>query len=137
MESNVPNTQNDLLRLRKRLLDLQTMGILEESQHGLYQQTILQLWQQTEGRRQTCMSQAETLRMQAAAAEAQAHAFAAMSSMMYAIVNGYIELEEKRVREDRERTEEKAADQEANKEASPPSASFSEEVKPNGRRKKT
>jgi len=133
MESNVPNTQNDLLRLRKRLMDLQAVGVLEDSQHGLYQQTILQLWQEAERRRQTCMSQAETLRMQASAAEAQAHAFSAMSSMMYAVVNGYIELEEKRVREEKERQAEKAADEppvEVQEEAPPL------DVKPNGRRKR-
>lgn len=142
MESNVPNIQADLLRLRKRLMDLQTIGVLEESQHGLYQQTILQLWQEADRQRQTCMDQAETLRRQAAAAEAQAHAFSTMSSMMYAVVNGYVLLEEKRVREERERASERVEDekepaQEGTKEASAPSASFSEEAKPNGRRKKT
>jgi hypothetical protein len=49
------------------------------------------------------MSQAEQLRTQAAAVESQGHAFSAAGSVLFAVVNGYIDLEEKRIREMQER----------------------------------
>ena len=95
-----------LLKLRQRMLDLQKLGMLTPESFGMYQQTVLQIWQEAERRRQTCMAQAENFREQARAAEAQAHAFSAMASIMYAVVNGYIQLEEKRVAEEAERKKE-------------------------------
>jgi len=105
-ESNV-KAQQDLLRLRQRLLEFQKIGYMTPESFGTYEQTLLQIWQEAEQRRQTCLSQANTLRMQAAAAEAQAHAFSAMSSVMFAVINGFIEIEEKRIREEAEREAER------------------------------
>lgn len=101
-DANV-RAQQDLVKLRQRILDLEKIGYMTPESFGTYQQTILQIWQEAEQRRQTCLAQASTLRMQAASAEAQAHAFSAMSSVMFAVVNGFVEAEEKRVREEAER----------------------------------
>lgn len=97
--------QKDLIRLRQRLLDLQGTQRLSTEAYGLYQQTILQIHQEAERRKQTCFQQAATLRAQASAAESQGHAFSSIASIIYAVVNGYIEVEEKRLREDQERRE--------------------------------
>lgn len=102
--------QEDLLRLRKRVNDLKGLGYMTPESAGTYEQTVLQTWQEAERRRQTLLSQAETLRRQSAAAEAQAGAFAAMASIMYNIVNGFVEAGQKRLREDAERTAERQAD---------------------------
>jgi hypothetical protein len=102
------NTAADLLRLRQRLLDLQHTQRLAPEAFGLYQQTILQIHQEAERRKQTCFAQAETLRAQASAAEAQGHAFSSIASILYAIVHGYIQIEEKRLNEEAERAKERA-----------------------------
>jgi hypothetical protein len=106
-------TQNDLLRLRQRLLDLQRTQRLDTEAFGLYQQTVLQIQQEAERRKLTCFQQAETLRAQASSVEAQGHAFSSISSILYSVVNGYIEIEEKRLREDQERAKERAETQAA------------------------
>lgn len=103
------NDTEILLKLRKRLSDLLGKGLVSSDAFGMYQQTILQLHQECERRRQTCLGQAETLKRQAAAAESQAHAFSAMASIIFSVVNGYVELEERRAREEADRAKERAA----------------------------
>lgn len=106
-ETNI-NMQKDLLRLRQKMMGLQGLGYMTPESFGTYQQTLLQIWQEAERRRQTCVSQAATLRTQAAAAEAQAGAFSVMASIMYSVVNGFVEAGEKRVAEEAERDATKA-----------------------------
>lgn len=101
--------QEELLRLRKRVNDLKSLGYMTPESAGTYEQTILLTWQEADRRRQTLLSQAETLRRQAAAAEAQAGAFSAMASILYNIVNGFVEAGQKRLREEAERNAERAA----------------------------
>lgn len=93
------NEADDFLRVRTRLLDLQRTGLLNPEAFPTYQQTILQIWQESERRRVTLMNHAATLRTQAAAAEAQANAFTSMASILYNVINGYVELEQKRIHE--------------------------------------
>jgi hypothetical protein len=94
-----------LVKLRARMNDLLRMGVLSPEGSGMYQQTVLQLLQEFDRRKASCLEQAEHLRRQAAAAEAQAAAFGVSGSVLFAVVNGYIDLEEKRIREDQERQE--------------------------------
>lgn len=101
--------QEDVLRLRKRVNDLKALGYMTPESAGTYEQTILLTWQEAERRRQALMSQAETLRRQSAAAEAQAGAFATMASILFNIVNGFVEAGQKRLREDAERQSERDA----------------------------
>jgi hypothetical protein len=103
------NLQDDLLRLRKRVNDLKSLGYMTPESAGTYEQTILLTWQEADRRRQTLLNQAETLRRQAAAADAQAGAFATMASILFNIVNGFVEAGQKRLREEAERQAEKDA----------------------------
>lgn len=113
MDETEFNLHQILLRLRKRILDLQGLGYMTPESFGTYQQTVLQIWQEADRRRQTCLSQGETLRRQAAAADAQAGAFAAMCSIMFNVVNGFVEAGEKSLREELERKAEKEAEAKA------------------------
>lgn len=97
------NETDDLIRLRTRLIDLQRTGALNPESFGMYQQTLLQIYQEAERRKQTCQSQAQAYKQQAAAAEAQSHAFATIGSILYSVVNGYVDIQEKRAIEDEER----------------------------------
>lgn len=101
------NPQDEILKLRKRLHDLLALGYLTPESAGTYEQTLLQIHQETDRRKQQLMHQATVLRRQADAAEAQGHAFSAMASIMYSIVNGFYEAGQKRLREDAEREAER------------------------------
>lgn len=96
-------TSTILVKLRSRMNDLLRMGIVPPEGFGMYQQTVLQLLQEYDRRKQTCLAHAEQLKTQAAAMEAQAHAFIAAGSVLFSVVNGYIDLEERRIREEQER----------------------------------
>lgn len=97
------NPNEEILRLRRRVKDLLALGYMTEESGGTYEQTLLQIWQEADRGRQNCLNQAETLKRQAAAAEAQAGAFTLMSSILFNVVNGFVEAGNKRLREDAER----------------------------------
>lgn len=107
-QPNTPNyrPQEELTRLRLRLNDLLR---LEAATPATFQQAIMQIWQESERRRQSCLSESEDHLRRYHALLAQAHGFSALSSIVFAVINGYVELEEKRVREEAERAHEKAA----------------------------
>ena len=112
--------QQVMLRLRERLMDMERSGVLKPEAASMYKMSMLQIWQECERRRQECLGQAQQLREQAKAAEAQSHAFSIMSSIVYSVVNGYMTLEEKRVHEEAQRrAEAEAADQPVVPEKSP------------------
>lgn len=109
METDTP--MSILIKLRTRLNDMLKSGIATPESFGLYQQTMLQLYQEFDRRRISNLEQAAQLRAQASAIESQAHAFTAATSLLFAVVNGYIELEEKRARETAEREAERLANE--------------------------
>lgn len=112
--------QDDVLRLRKRVNDLKALGYMTEESAGTYEQTVLQTWQEADRIRQTLVSQAATLRTQAAAAEAQANAYGTMASILFNIVNRFVEAGQKRSQEEAERKAERDAQEaEAAREAAP------------------
>lgn len=106
MSEETPNSV--LARLRQRLLDLQKTNMMTPESFGTYQQSMLQLWNECERRAMTCFDQVQSLQMQAKASEHQAHAFRMMGSIILSVVNGYVDKEEQRVREEAERAKEQA-----------------------------
>jgi hypothetical protein len=116
-----------MVNLRTKMNELLSLGIATPEGFGLYQQTIMQLLQEFEKRKQSCFSQAQQLKTQAAAVESQGHAFSACGSVVFNIVSGYIELEQKRIREEQERKAEAAATPEASVE--PPKKTWSRKKK--------
>lgn len=95
----------DLIRLRRRVGDLLRLGGLTPE---TFQQTIMQLWQESEKRRQTALQEAEEHQRKYHACLSQAGAFAAQSSIMYAVINGFVVLEERRLQETAQRALEQA-----------------------------
>lgn len=135
MDNSDVKAQESLVKLRQKVSDLQRISPMDPSAFGTYQQTVLQIWKESESRRQTCLAQARDHMKKAEAAQAQAGAFSVMSSIMYSVVNGFVQAEEKRVREEQERALEAA---EHEKEPAPPSAPAEpEKPKKRGRRKKS
>lgn len=109
--SDTQDTQASILvRLRTRMQELLRLGITTPEGFGMYQQTMLQLLQEFDRRKATCLEQAEHLRRQAAAAEAQAAAFGVSGSVLFAVVNGYLDIQEKTIREEQERDAQRVKD---------------------------
>ena len=101
--SDIDKKASDLIRLRQRFLDLQKLDALNPEAFGTFQQSFMEVFQEAEKRKQSCQSQANTLRRQADAADTQANAFSTISSILYNIVDGHIGIEQRRVAEDQSR----------------------------------
>jgi hypothetical protein len=106
----------DLVKLRKRMLDAITAGVVEDNVKDFYEATLIQIMNEAEKQRQTCLARAEDMRRQAAVADGQAHAFTQVSSIVYSVLNGYIMVAERQQREEAERAAENA-EKEADKAA--------------------
>jgi hypothetical protein len=97
--------QEELVRLRKRVSDLMRLGAATPE---TFVQTVMQLFQEGERRRQGCMTEAEDHLRKYHALIAQAHGFSAMSSVLYSVINGFATLEERRIQEMEDRAKERA-----------------------------
>ena len=117
---DIPNHGNfqpeqEMLKLRKRLNDLLRLGAATPE---TFQQAIQQMWQETEKRRQGALQEAEDHLRRYHALVAQAHGFSSMASVMYAVIDGYVSIEERRLQElaereaEREKAEAEAAEDE-------------------------
>jgi hypothetical protein len=99
---------DDLVKLRKRMVDALELGVVDNSSKDLYEATLIQVMNEAERQRQACVARAEDFRRQAAVADGQSHAFTQVSSIVYNILNGYIMAAEKQKREEVERADEMA-----------------------------
>jgi hypothetical protein len=80
----------DIIKLRKRVLDAVTTGVVDPNLKDFYEATLLQIMNESERQRQVAIAQAEQFRKQAAIADGQASAYSAMSSMVYNVLNAFI-----------------------------------------------
>lgn len=106
----IPNYGNyqpdvELSRLRKRMSDLLRLNAATPE---TYLQTVMQLFQEGERRRQACLTEAEDHLRKHHALVAQAHGFSSMTSVLYSIINGFATLEEKRLQEMADRAKEQS-----------------------------
>ncbi len=97
---------DDIIKLRKRVLDAVTAGVVDANLKSFYEATLLQILNESERQRQVCAAQAESFRKQAAVADGQASAYSAMGSIVYNVLNSYILQEERAKREEMLRAEE-------------------------------
>jgi hypothetical protein len=98
----------DLLKLRKRVLDAVSAGIIDNNVKEFYEATLLQILNESERQRQTCANRAEELRKQAAVADGQATAFSGIGSILFSVLNGYIVSHERSMIEEKARAAEQA-----------------------------
>jgi predicted sugar kinase len=98
----------DLLKLRKRVLDAVGAGIIDNNLKEFYEATLLQILNESERQRQVCVTQAENLMKQAAVANGQAAAFSSIGSIIFGVLNGYIVAQERAIREEEARAAEQA-----------------------------
>jgi hypothetical protein len=100
-----------------------------------YIQTIMQVWQESERRRQSCMQEADDHLRRYHAMVAQAQGFATVGSILYSVINGFATLEERRLIETAEREKEQK-EKEAEAAKLHTETASSDEPKKKGRRKK-
>lgn len=107
----------DVIKLRKRMLDAVQNGVVDANSKDTFEATLIQIMNDAEKQRQSCVAQADNLRRQAAQIDGQAQAFASVGSIVYGVLNGYVTLAE-RDAEERRKAEEaaKAAAEEASAE---------------------
>lgn len=95
----------DIIKLRKRVADAVAKGVVNQEGKDFYEATLIQVMNDAEKNRQNCVAQAENLRRQAAVMDGQAGAFASVSSIVYGVINGFVNVAE-RDEEERKRAEE-------------------------------
>lgn len=98
----------DLIKLRKRIIDAVSSNVLDPKLRDFYEATLIQIMNEAERQRQVCVSQAEQLRKQASVLDGQASGYGAQSSIVYNVLNAYILQAEKSLREEQEQAAEKA-----------------------------
>jgi hypothetical protein len=97
------NHEEQLLKIRKRTADALKIGMLDESHHGIYQATLIQLLNECEKGRQSQQSAVENLKRQIAVAEGQMHAYSMMGSIVFNVLDSLVRGTEKTAKEIAER----------------------------------
>lgn len=100
----------DILKLRKRVQDAVSKGVVTDDGRDFLEASLIQIMNDAERNRQNCLTQAENLRKQAATFDGQAGAFASVSSIVYNVINGFVIVAE---RDEAERAAEAAEKAEA------------------------
>jgi len=101
----------DIIKLRKRVLDAVAVGVVDSNLKDFYEATLLQIMNESERQRQNAVAQAETLRKQAAVCDGQASGYSAMSSMVYNVLNAYIVQAERTQAQEAEQAAKRAEEQ--------------------------
>ena len=101
----------DILKLRKRVQDAVVKGVVQADGREFLEASFIQIMNDAEKNRQNCMAQAENLRRQASILDGQAGAFGSVSSIVYNVLNGFVNAAEREEQERLRREEEKAAEE--------------------------
>lgn len=99
----------DILKLRKRIADAVSKGLLDEQGKDFFEANLIQVISDAEKNRQNCLAQADNLKRQASVMEGQAAAFASVTSIVWGVLNGFVSNAERdeaeRLAEEAERAE--------------------------------
>lgn len=84
-----------IIKLRNRVQDAVKKGLVEDSGKEFFEATLIQVMNEAEKNRNNCLTQAENLRRQASVFDGQAAAFGSVSSIVFSVINGYVNIAEK------------------------------------------
>lgn len=101
MAERTPYSQK-LSNLRRRMIDAVALGVIDRKNKDIYEGTLLQIMNEAEKQRGRCMELKANYERQMAQAEAQAHAYTQVVSIVYAVLNGFVAAAERSVQEDQE-----------------------------------
>ncbi len=99
----------DIVALRKKMVEAVRIGFLDEETKGTYEMTLLQIMNESDRQRRNCANRAEQLKMQAATAEGQAAAFGMISSIINNVVGSMVGKTAQMLQEEKELAEREAA----------------------------
>lgn len=111
------NYAEEIVNLRKRILDAVATEVIDPQFKDFYEATLLQIMNESERQRQSCVARAEDLRRQASVLDGQSNSFAQIGSIIYAVLNGYIKAAERAKAEELARAAELAKEAEESEEA--------------------
>lgn len=92
----------DIVKLRRRMVDAVSSGVVDSSSKEIYEATLIQIMNEAERQRQKTLTQAEQLRRQVAVLEGQSSGYAAISSIIYNVLNGFVVAAERNTQEEKE-----------------------------------
>jgi len=123
----------EILRLRKKMIQAVEAGFLDEENKGTYEMSMLQIMNEADRQRRNCLNRSEQLKMQAATAEGQAAAFSMLSSIVNNVVSSMVNKTIKMAEEEKELAEreaevQKAVEDEDIQETEEPTEETAEEV---------
>src|SRR5579859_521102 len=101
----------EIIKLRKRMQDAVSHGIVQENNKGFLEAMLIQIMNDAEKNRQNCAAQAENLRRLASVMDGQAGAFSSVISIVYGVLNGYVSLAEKDKQESLEKEKESSTEE--------------------------
>jgi len=101
------NHEEQLLKIRQRTVDALKVGMVDESHHGIYQTTLIQILNDCERGRQSQASAIENLKRQIAVAEGQVHAYSMIGNVIYTVLDNLVRSAEKAAKEIAERRTER------------------------------
>lgn len=108
----------ELSRIRQKVIDAVSEGVVSDENRDFYEATLIQIMNDAERNRQTCLNSVDTLKRQIATLEGQAQAFSSFSSIIFNVLNGFIVQEQKNkadiARREQELEEIKKAQEEQN-----------------------
>lgn len=85
----------DIVNIRNRVAETLKVGLTNKEGKDFLEATLIQVLNDAERNRQSCISQAEQMRRQASMLEGQASAFSSVASLVLGVINGYINAAEK------------------------------------------
>lgn len=127
------NYAEEVVNLRRRILEAVSAEVIDPQFKDFYEATLLQIMNEAERQRQSCVARAEDLRRQASVLDGQSQSFQQLGSIIYAVLNGYIKAAERAKAEEMARALEKQ--QEAEEAPQPVEPASVEESIKKGRKK--
>jgi hypothetical protein len=84
------NNNDILANLRKRMVEAVQIGMVNQDAGGVLETVLIQIVNEAERNKQRCDQLAYDYKRQAAQAEAQANAYTQIQSIVYAVLNGFV-----------------------------------------------
>jgi hypothetical protein len=84
------NNNEILANLRRKMLDAVKLGMVNQDSSGMLETVLIQIVNEAERSKQRCDQLNQDYKRQAAQAEAQANAYSQIQSVVFAVLNGFV-----------------------------------------------
>jgi hypothetical protein len=101
------NNNDILANLRKRMVEAVQIGMVNQDAGGVLETVLIQIVNEAERNKQRCDQLSYDYKRQAAQAEAQANAYTQIQSIVYAVLNGFVNAAAAAVEQEKQREQTK------------------------------